>query len=331
MKISSFASGSKQIDLDLNNYQGNDYVINDVIFEPPYITPHIAITPFTNEYLEVYKDSSNKVNRDVLSSIFGDKFTILPRAIYCIDVLIKYLNIKKDQNVAVYKTFDNDYISRCVSEVISSHCKVERKITGSTKSVMVIHEFGYPYKRTIELRERCKKMNIPFVENCAWTINSKINEKYKVGDIGDFAIFSLPKILPMQFGGILKGVFLTDKTLKKNNLYDEAKISMITNKLLDFMPRIKTYNNRRLDNCRYLGGLIKKGGYDLLIELERDVYPAMLLVKTKNYEKLYERYMDFGVEVLRYYHEKALGLPIHQNLTKNQLDYIYAIFSSYKG
>lgn len=331
MKISSFASGFKQIDLDLNNYKGNDYVINNIISELPYITPHIAITPFTNEHLEVYKDSLNKVSGDALSNIFGKKFTILPRAIYSIDVLIKYLNIKKDQNIAVYKTFNNDYISRCVSETISSHCKIERKITSSTKVVMVIHEFGYPYKGTIELRERCRKINIPFVENCAWTINSKINEKFKVGDIGDFAIFSLPKILPMQFGGILKGVFLTDKALKKYNIYDEAKKNIITNKLLEFMPKIKAYNNKRLENCKYLGGLIKKSGYDLLVEPERDVYPAMLLVKTKNYEKLYERYMDFGVEVLKYYHEQALGLPIHQNLTKNQLDYIYAIFNGYKG
>ncbi len=180
-----------------------------IIFTPPFIKPTISLSPFEAKNIATYKNTP-AASATELEKYFGKEFTILPRAIYCIKVLLQHLDIKKDENVAIYKTFDNDYISRCVTDTISSRCKHVRKIDAKTKAVMVIHEFGYPYKDLLKLKKECEKKGIPLIENCAWGYGSKVDGK-EIGSVGDYAIYSLSKILPLPYGGILKGLEITDE------------------------------------------------------------------------------------------------------------------------
>ncbi len=193
---------------------------------------------------------------------------------------------------------------------------------------MVIHEFGYPYKDLIKLKDECRQSKIPIIENCAWTYGTKIDDKHEVGTIGDFAIYSLPKILPLQYGGILKGISISDKEImEKYHVLDSPKNELIISQLVKYMPKINYYNRKRRNNWFYLSKFFSKKGFETLGDLQEGVYPAAIIVKAKDYQKLYERYLDFGVETARYYHEESIILPIHQNITKNQLDYLCAIFS----
>ena len=188
---------------------------------------------------------------------------------------------------------------------------------------MIIHEFGYPYPKTQQLKNVCSKKGLPLLENCAWTYGSRLG-KQLVGEIGDYTIYSLPKILPLQYGGLLRSFNPIDALM---NSVDEEKKKIIIGSLTKYLPQIDAYNRQRILNWRYLFRLFQKIDHRPLIKIKPGTIPAAFILKTQNFQDLYRRYLDFGVETGRYYHEGALILPSHQNLRRAQLDYIFAIFN----
>ena len=57
-----------------------------------------------------------------------------------------------------------------------------------------------------------KQIGIPIIEDCAHTFFSDDKNKL-IGTIGDFVIYSFPKMFPIQIGGLLK----VNKELKFEN------------------------------------------------------------------------------------------------------------------
>lgn len=327
MNISTFTLKSTDYKFDLNTDKDKDYVYFDkkelpTIDNPPYITPHISLTPFDFRILPLKRSIGNQVK-----VYFGDKFSIYPRATNALYAFVKHTKIKSTQNIAIYKTFDNDFISRCVTDTITKKCNLKRKIDKNTRAVMVIHEFGHPYKQIADLQRVCTRLSLPLIENCAWVYDHNLGSKDRLGSFGDYVLYSLPKIIPSQHGGILVG--LKNDTIKSKELSGE-KAKIIIDRITTYMPNIKKSNATRRRNWRYLESLFSKLGYKPLINLEDKVYPSVFLVKSKNYRSLYDKYLRYGVETGRYYHEGALYLPIHQNLTKSHLDYIFAVYNSNK-
>jgi hypothetical protein len=75
-------------------------------------------------------------------------------------------------------------------------------LTQHTRAILVIHEFGYPHPRLHELRALADERGIPLIEDCAHSLDSRFGEA-PLGSLGQFAIFSLPKVLPVASGGVL--------------------------------------------------------------------------------------------------------------------------------
>lgn len=75
---------------------------------------------------------------------------------------------------------------------------IERKLTRKVKALLVVHYFGFPQDIKY-ISEVCKHNNIKLIEDCAhmFTVNAS------TGSHGDIAIYSLRKILPVTYGGIL--------------------------------------------------------------------------------------------------------------------------------
>ena len=328
MKISTLVN--QTIDYEFDPLRDkDDFVFLDnnnlpTIKTPPYILPSISLTPINSEIPKTLKNKTNHYYK--LSTYFGKKFSIYPRAASCIAHLIKHLNIKKTDNVAIYKTFENNFISRCITDTILLQCEFTRAIDKNTKAVMVIHEFGYPYKEVPKLKNMCKAQNIPLIENCAWTFDHNLSSKTRLGGFGDYVIYSLPKIIPVLYGGVIVGLGKN----KSIRAIKTEKEKLIKDQLVRYMPNIKKYNNYRRKNWGYLNKLFLKDKHASWIKLENNVYPAVYLVRNKSYQRLYDKYLKYGVEVGRYYHKESLYLPIHQNLNKNHLDYIFAIYNGQK-
>jgi len=75
------------------------------------------------------------------------------------------------------------------------------RITPATRIIYVTHFFGWPQEIT-ELAEWCKKKEIFLVEDCALSLFSR-GPNNNIGRIGDAAIYSFPKSLPVPDGGAL--------------------------------------------------------------------------------------------------------------------------------
>lgn len=70
-----------------------------------------------------------------------------------------------------------------------------------TRLVLVIHYFGWP-QDVRDLRGWCRERNIRLLEDCALALFSE-GPDGSLGRLGDAAVFSLPKTLPVPDGGIL--------------------------------------------------------------------------------------------------------------------------------
>jgi perosamine synthetase len=299
-----------------------------IIFEPPFIRPDVRLTPFDGRQVPSYKAPASDEAKATVHKYFGKEITILPRAISAIRILLLHLDIKPDENVAIYKTFnDNDFISRCVTESISSVCKVTRKIDSNTKAAFVIHEFGYPYKEIFDLKDECQKKGIPLIEDCAWSIGSAIDSKHKIGSVGDYAIYSLSKVFDLPYGAVLTGVNIPDEDMwSKYKSLDYFKREIVLANLGVMLPKLQADNDKRRANWHRLAELFAKDGFEPLNELADGVYPGTFMIKLDNYKDVFDRYEKFSVETGRYYHKEALYLPVHQNLTDSQIEYIYAVY-----
>ncbi|MFA5893643.1 MAG: DegT/DnrJ/EryC1/StrS family aminotransferase [Candidatus Margulisiibacteriota bacterium] len=77
--------------------------------------------------------------------------------------------------------------------------ELNSRINKSTKLLYLVHYFGFPDK-LFELQAMAKAKNILLIEDCAHALFSKAAGKY-LGTIGDGAVFSLRKFLPLPDGG----------------------------------------------------------------------------------------------------------------------------------
>lgn len=75
------------------------------------------------------------------------------------------------------------------------------RVTHSTKLIYVTHSFGWP-QETAELAGFCKERGLALVEDCAQSLFSR-GPRNTIGRVGDAAIYSLVKSLPVPDGGAL--------------------------------------------------------------------------------------------------------------------------------
>jgi DegT/DnrJ/EryC1/StrS aminotransferase family len=119
--------------------------------------------------------------------------------------LFHHLQFRPEHDVYVTTTFGYSNVSSCVTSTIFNFCKPSRVLTSQTRAVFVIHEFGVPHAGTPALRRETTRRGIPLIEDCAHGIGSVAHEGWRVGELADWVIVSLPKLLPAPSGGLLVG------------------------------------------------------------------------------------------------------------------------------
>ena len=103
------------------------------------------------------------------------------------------------------------------------------RLKKTLRVIHVNHEFGYPYDGIAQLREK----GIPIIEDCAHSFFSK-DESNIIGTVGEFAIYSFPKIFPLQIGGLL--VCNLNNKLPETNLLGKTEKQYIKNVLSYYIP-----------------------------------------------------------------------------------------------
>lgn len=96
-------------------------------------------------------------------------------------------------DVKFYEVFD-----KCVFDL----GEVERLVDDKTVAVFHVHYFGFPH-RVREMEALTRRRNISLIEDCALSIGAT-HEGKMLGTYGDFAVFSMRKMLLYSEGGLLR-------------------------------------------------------------------------------------------------------------------------------
>ena len=119
-----------------------------------------------------------------------------------IDLVLRHLGLRADDEVYVTTTYGADYVSSIVTCAIFNYCQV---LTERTKLIYLIHEFGVPHSETRAMSKLARERNIPLLEDCAYCVDSRHADGRRVGEDGSYVIYSLPKVFEVPSGGILVG------------------------------------------------------------------------------------------------------------------------------
>lgn len=102
----------------------------------------------------------------------------------------------------------DDTLNMCAKDLL-------KRITKKTKAVILVHMLGSP-GNVADIKKICKKKNIYLIEDTAWGIGGKYNNKFlgTIGEIGTFS-FDFAKTITTGEGGML--------LFKKKSHYLKAK------------------------------------------------------------------------------------------------------------
>lgn len=299
-----------------------------IINPDQYSLPSYRIGPFTTGDV-----SRNHLlpDSDLIGDYFQERFaskeyvyTVNGRQ--AIDIALESLNLQKDDVVTILTTSGNLYISGCVTTAIEKYCKWSREMLPRTKAIFVNHEFGYPYSGLRKLKE----YQLPIIEDCASSFFS-MDKRREIGHVGDYVIYSFPKMFPLQIGGLL--VSNEPGRLEKNVRISQEEHRHIRNALSSQINYRGQIIQDRVFNYLYLRDKFSALGFRERFRLDTGVIPAVFMFKTDGYQLdlpgLKSHFWAHGVQCSVFYGEETFFIPVHQALKEQDLDYFVEVFKSF--
>ena len=300
------------------------YIINP----DPYMTPCYRNLPFTTSDISYnFNLPHGNAMDQYLSKRFKDKsieYTINGReAIY---MALSHYNLNRDDLVTVLTTSNNFYVSSCVTSTIEKFCKWNREIVPDTKLIFVVHEFGYIYPEM----EKLVSLKIPIIEDLAPSFFSNDN-KNKAGMYGDFAIYSFPKMFPIQIGGLL----LNNNDLPtRKSAIDKETVAYIKKVASYYIKQKEELLNKRASIYNYGIERFQELGFTERFARNELMIPNSMLLKNNgiinDLPALKIWLWQHGIHSSVFYGEDAFFLPSHQNLTETDVDYFVEVIKSFK-
>lgn len=300
-----------------------------VLHPDPYLLPNYLISPFTTTDVVF---NHNLPDSDIIDAYLEGRFinrnfnyTLNGRnALYL--ALSKY-KLKKDDVVTILTTSGNLYISSCVTGEIEKFCKWPRQIEKKSRAILLNHEFGYP----VEDMDELKSYNLPIIEDCAHSFFSHDNSKL-IGTIGEFAVYSFPKMFPIQIGGLL---------VHKENLnpgpdpgLDNTTLRYIKNVLSFHIPKREAIIDKRIQNYSLLADKFSSLGFSEKFALEASYIPGVFMFSVEDdnldLDEMKKHFYAHGIQCSVFYGERAFFIPCHQNLEESDLDYFLAVMNALK-
>lgn len=296
-----------------------------IIMNPPELQPTLNLTPFdTSAFGEPLPPNPREITKNYLDAKFGDRpRTFFPKATYAIYTLIKFLKnekrIQPDGEVWITTTTDTHFISSNVTSAIEQSVPWSRTLSDKTQAIFVNHEFGFPHPRLAELRKIATERDIPLIEDCAYGWGTE-----GTGTVGDYAIYSLTKAFPLQFGGYLVGHhFPHDDLWHGYGCSDKGKEEFTETHLASWVGTQANDREKRRWNYEWYENLF--GKERTYFPLAPGIDPGTYVLKIESEErmKIVSEYVrSFGIECGNYWRNSAIILPVHQRLLEGHLEYI---------
>ena len=294
----------------------------------PYSMPSYRIGPFRTIDLSInhcLPDSS--LIDDYFFERFENKdFIYTGNGRKAINIALESFTLKKDDVVTILTTTGNLYISGCVTKEIEKFCKWSRKIVPKTKVIFVNHEFGYPY---LDLR-KVKDYNLPVIEDCAGSFFSH-DKNNDIGKVGDFVIYSFPKMFPLQIGGLL--VSNLPIKLERGNQIANEELRHIKNVLSHYITSKEKIIRDRLSNYNFIKGKFESIGFTERFQLDHGTVPGVFMFRTDKQKidlsELKQYYYAHGIQCSVFYGEESFFIPVHQALNEQDMLYFYEVIRSF--
>lgn len=300
------------------------YIINP----EPFTIPAYRISPFRTEDVSGNNFLSDD---DSIDNYFAERFKE-KKYVYTedgrsgIDFAIKHYKLSENDVVTILTTTSNFYIAKCVTDKISETCRWSREIEPETKLILVNHEFGFPYPNLTAL----KKYGVPIVEDCAHTFFTQ-NEDKTVGQVGDFVVYSFPKMFPLQIGGLL--VCNTNDKIEMKSEVGAESLRYMKNVLSHYIKDRATTIKKRLSNYSYLKNKFETLGLVERFDLKEGTVPGAFMFKCEDGSVDFPELKKFcnyhGIQSSVFYGEEAYFIPVHQSLCNEDLDYFYEVVKSF--
>ncbi len=245
---------------------------------------------------------------------------------HALELVLRDIGVQRGDNVAIYTTTGNCYISGCVTQTIESRADwIREGIDGNTRAILVNHEFGYPFD--IERLRALRRFGLPIIEDCAYSMGCHYENGVRVGSFGDYAIFSLPKYLPAQVGGFALSAEPLLSVAMSNN--DRRYVEAV---LATYYPELESIAKNRCENHLALAERLQDLGIRPLLKLNQGAVPGVFLFRYEgslDYPALKEYLWAMGVQCSVFYGKEAFFLPCHQASSRAYMDMIHALLKAF--
>lgn len=208
------------------------------------------------------------------------------------------------------------------------------------QAILIVHYFGYVDPNYEIICKEAKKNNIYVIEDSAHALYTEYIDN-KCGLYADFIFYSLHKMLPLKYGGMLK----------VNNLDIVSEFNNEISNIYPFFYNYKRIADIRKENAKLIENKLKSCE---LIELLRPVneflyntpqtYP--ILLKEISRYKVYLKMNEKGIGIISLYHtmikpiqkgdyiksndisNRILNFPVHQDINFSEIEEACDIFLS---
>jgi hypothetical protein len=229
--------------------------------------------------------------------------------------LFRRLNLRRADEIFIATTFDLPNVSSCVTCTIFNFCKPSRTLGSAARAIFVIHEFGVPHPQTPELRREADRRGIPLIEDCAHTVASHKPGAWHVGELGDWAIVSLPKIFPTHTGGMLLGPAASWPASPR----EEAELEQAARIAAAWWPQLGLHGKRRRAVFAELHQQACAVGLAPLFALPEGVVPWFFPVHVPDPGLALALGRDSGVECGLWHGTDIVVYPCHQFLAQEHV------------
>lgn len=259
----------------------------------------------------------------VAESLGQQAVTVTASGREAMHALFRHLGLRAEHEVYVTTTFGYPNVSACVTSTIFNYCKPSRVLSSATRALFVIHEFGMPHADTPWLRQEATRRGIPLIEDCAHGISSAAPEGWRVGELGDWTIISLPKLFPTAAGGLLVGPCIPYCPSAR----EEQEMASAASLAAAWWPTWGDQARQRRFVFRSLTGHSLRLGFSPLFEVSDVICPWFFPIHVRCPEAVQQIAQQRGVDCGLWHGSDIVVFPCHQFLGDEHIRKIAAVLA----
>lgn len=297
-----------------------------VLHPDPYLLPNYLISPFTTTdvVFNHHLPDSDIIDAYLERRFIHRNFCYTLNGRHALQLAFSAFKLEKDDVVTIFTTSGNFYISSCVTGEIEKFCKWSRQIENKSRVILLNHEFGFP----MEDMEQIKSYNLPIIEDCAHSFFSR-DKLNLIGTIGEYVVYSFPKMFPIQIGGLL--VHKEDLNPGPDPGLDNTILRYIKNVLSFHIPKEEAIIDKRIKNYRLLADKFSRFGFSEKFTLEAGYVPGVFMFSVEDdsldLDAIKEHFYAHGIQSSVFYGERAFFIPCHQRLEESDLEYFFEVMN----